>query len=114
MTNEETYLSSRLEKNPFKVPEGYFDSLAANVMAKIPAQDTNTKTALIYRMRPWLYAAACMLIAFFSITFYMQHEDTPEQEVIAANDVSSDYYLDEVTNYAMVDNHEIYACLVGE
>ena len=35
--NEEKYLEERMAKqNPFKVPEGYFDSFAEHVMQQLP------------------------------------------------------------------------------
>ena len=37
MMNEEEYLNSKLgKKNPFTVPEGYFEQLTAQVMEKLP------------------------------------------------------------------------------
>ena len=37
MMNEELYIKSRMgDKNPFRVPEGYFDNFAADLMQKLP------------------------------------------------------------------------------
>ena len=66
--NEEKYIEERVGKrNPFQVPEGYFDSFADRMMQQLPERPVSVeaspkvrKPALTVRMRPWLYAAACM------------------------------------------------------
>ncbi len=42
--NEEQYLIEKVGKqNPFRVPEGYFDTLASQVMSKIDAEGNKPK-----------------------------------------------------------------------
>jgi hypothetical protein len=48
-------LPSRSEQNPFSVPEGYFDGLAASVMAKIKGQQQVSATQEIAELSPLLY-----------------------------------------------------------
>ena len=135
MKNEELYLRSRIgSENHFRVPEGYFDSLADNIISQLPgkeiamdlcatsrqADDTagetpgsSSRKAVIKRIRPWLFAAACVCgIAFLGAVFYHAPEQTPDQQIAAIN--ISDDYLDEAADYAMVDNQDIYACLMSE
>lgn len=56
-------------KNPFKLPEGYFEGLTEHIMAQIPEtshKETNV-VSLFDRVRPWLYLAgvfAGLLILF--------------------------------------------------
>jgi len=47
-------------KNPFKLPDGYFEGLTGQIMAQIPeTSPKETKVVSLYvRMRPWLYLAA--------------------------------------------------------
>ena len=97
MINEELYLRSRMGKeNPFRVPEGYFDNFASQLMEKLPekpamdgvgAERVMTEvrhTALIKHLRPLLYAAACLLIAVMSVTVYLTKATPNEQGKTAA------------------------------
>ena len=120
MTNEEKYIRSKMGSgNPFRMPEGYLDSLVDNVMAQLPeipvVPMTTVKKPLLYRMRPLLYAAACLLVAVLSVTAYLQKEENnldAEQQIAVQS--STDTYLDDVADYTMIDNYEIYACLTNE
>ena len=105
--NEEKYLEDRMAKrNPFKVPEGYFDSFAENVMELLPEQQKKAKRTLL---RPWMYAAACLLVIVMSVAVYFSNitADTQDAAIMAA----SDTYIDEAVDYAMIDNEDIYALL---
>jgi hypothetical protein len=117
MNSEEKYIKERIgQRNPFQVPEGYFDNLCSEVMAKLPeAPVEHQKPALLYRMRPYLYAAACLLTAVFTITvFFGDADDDVAQQEMTAQGLMNDTYLDDAVDYAMVDNYDIYACLTNE
>ena len=148
MTNEEEYLNSRMGKhNPFTVPDGYFERLTQQVMDKIPqttivghaseraeivghaserADNTRkpARVAVMKRIRPWLYAAACICVGVFiaALAFNDRSDVAAPQtasQQIAANDQAdygyySDTYIDEEADFAMIDNQEIYACLMAE
>ncbi|MGX8696211.1 MAG: hypothetical protein ACSW8D_07500 [Prevotella sp.] len=128
MMNEEEYLNSKLgKKNPFTVPEGYFEQLTEQVMERLPEQAMErlpeqepAKPAVIKRLRPWLYAAACVCIGIFTtaVLFSNKHDNTKELQQMATleqeNVYYSDNYIEEEANYAMVDNQDIYACLLAD
>ncbi len=124
MTNEEKYLISRMGKeNHFRVPDGYFDNFAERFMSQLPEQSIpapQLKTSaptLFRRLRPILYAAAFLLLAVLSVTFYLQHTPADEQSQLATSQetvLPSDSYFDEATDYAMIDNYDIYMCLATE
>ena len=106
--NEEQYIKNRMGgKNPFQVPEGYFDRLSAEVMQKLPEQPKRSLTA---RLRPWMYAAACGVAVLFTATIYFFAPDNQRMTTIA-NTTTIDSYVDEVADYVMADNIAIYACL---
>ena len=114
MMNEELYIKSRMgQGNPFRVPEGYFDNFAAEMMKNLPEQSGQQKKSLLIRLRPWMYAAACMVVALFTATLYFVN-DTPSQEVPAAVAATNDTYVEDVADYVMADNLDIYACLASE
>lgn len=123
MTNEENYLNSRMgKKNPFTVPEGYFEQLASQVMDRLPEKKP-AKKPLMRVLRPWLYAAACICAAVFTAAMVFNgsnaENNTGQVRMAAAQqqeNVSyySDNYIEEEADYVMVDNQEIYAYLLAE
>lgn len=119
MNKEEKRLRSRMGmESHFRVPEDYFDNLAAEVMAKLPEQEHPAciEVPLLYRLRPMLYAAAFLLMAVLSVTAYLYHDQSKaEQAMIAASQQqSADAYIDDYTDYVMFDNTDIYSCLASE
>jgi hypothetical protein len=121
MINEEDYIRSKMgNKNPFTVPEGYFEQLAGDIMNKIPANvQKEQKPALIKRLRPLLYAAACVCIAMFGVVIYQnldkQGNDTLNANIISHNAADyNDKFMEDAADYAMIDNDEIYASLLAD
>ena len=127
--NEEEYLNSRMgKKNPFVVPEGYFEQLTQQVMDKLPQEEEKkkpAKVAVMKQLRPWLYAAACICIGVFiaALAFNNRSEvvapQTAGQQIAAVaeqaeEDYYTDSYIEEEAEYAMIDNQEIYACLMAD
>jgi len=124
MTNEEVFIKEKMgNRNPFTVPEGYFDQLAEQIITKLPSEETGSsdsapaRTAVIRRLRPLLYAAACVAIAVFGVTIYLNKNFTDDQLHLAQqqeNAIYSDAYIDEAADYAMLDNEDIYAGLLAD
>ena len=120
MVNEEAFLRDKIgQKNPFKIPDGYFDQFADRLMEKLPEQQH--KPILIRRLRPLLYAAVFVgvliigaTLAFKSIQKFDSQSNialvTNEQDESLLN-AYSDTYIEDAANYAMIDNEEIYAYL---
>jgi predicted anti-sigma-YlaC factor YlaD len=130
--NDELYLKQTVgNRNPFRVPDGYFEQLTEQVMQQLPereqivakqqsiAQPASQPRARKVQMRPWLYAAACTVLAMIlGVSYYfMQSSATstdvaPMASVAPATYVAPDNsYIDEAVDYAMMDNADIYACL---
>ena len=108
------------KRNPFTVPEGYFEQLTAQVMEKLPEKKPARK-AVVKQLRPWLYAAACLCVAVFTAAVFFNNktDNTKELGQMASMEQEniyyySDNYIDEEADYAMVDNQEIYACLLAD
>jgi hypothetical protein len=116
MTNEELYIKSRMgNKNPFKVPEGYFDNLSAEIMKSLPEQEQSRK-AMTANWRPWRYAAAALLVAAITATAYFLAPEQGGTEATVANTstIAADNYYEDVADYVMADNMDIYACLAND
>ncbi len=128
--NEDFYLKQKIgNRNPFRVPEGYFEQLTEQVMQQLPEreqplaeqQPINMPRARKVQMRPWLYAAACTVLALvMGVSYYFMQspaistDSAPMAAVApaaASSTVSNNSYIDEVADYVMLDNTEIYAYL---
>ncbi len=128
MDSVEKYVRSRMSrKEPFQVPEGYFDNLVGEIMAKLPEQkeldgagQTDSRKvvpltpSLYARLRPVLYVAACLLVAVLSLAVYFADSDEKEGQQVAAQYSYKDASIDEVADYMMADNSDIYACLTND
>jgi len=93
-------------KAPFRVPEGYFEEFAEQLMAQLPARETR-----VVPMRPWwcrhrasMLAAACICAAGFSV-------ESRQASLASAPVENVDNTMDEIADYVMMDNEAIYASL---
>ena len=78
-------------QNPFRVPEGYFDGLTEQVMRSLPERRQRAKSVW---MRP------------------VGQQNSLQAQVPAMQE-SGDASFEEATDYMMLDNQDIYACLAG-
>lgn len=124
MIAEEKYLEEKYgKKQPFKVPNGYFDSFAENLMDKLPEQQP-VMTPHISMWRKWrklrltVAVAASVCAVMFSVMTFM-HNTKPTHSPLASNHttktVTNDSYntLDVAADYTMLDNDDIYVLVSG-
>ncbi len=109
--NEEKYIEERVGKrNPFRVPDGYFDQFPEQLMNSLPKRQPKAK--LIW-LRPIFYAAAgiCALMICTGVYFALSEE--PKHEATLVTTPQQEVYdeFDEAADYMMLDNHDIYALL---
>ena len=119
MMNEENYLIERVGKeNPFRVPEGYFDTLADEVMARVEGSAAPVpRKARVVWLRPVLYAAASVCALFISVVGYQSFSRYQSAQPVAQQmNVSQqgDDSFEQAADYLMVDNEDIYACLSSD
>ena len=72
MIDKEKNIEDELRsRNPFHVPEGYFEDFTAGIMRDLPKKAvTETKVVSFYdRVKPWLYMAAIFIgiIVLFNV-----------------------------------------------
>lgn len=120
MKNMEELIKAKYGKaNHYRVPDGYFDSLSAQIMDKLPENRQPVVGGNFRKfIRPMLYAACTIAAVFTVISLVNQnetHNDPVEATTVAdANSTINDTYSDAIADYAMMDNLDIYACLEND
>lgn len=114
---------SQAQGFPFKVPEGYFDTLQERVMARLPEREAVLIDLSAERRRQrrlfvrWAAAAVCLCMAVGgSVAYWSQQDATGQARYAEAQQgmkmaEGEDSYIDEVADYTMMDNADIYTYL---
>lgn len=127
MLKEEKILRTKFgTDNHFSVPEGYFDSFAEKLMDRIPAPEPRViemhAASWWSRLPMRKIAVAASVVAVIGCgSLFFAHQQVGTQGAIAHANiqntvVSGNEYgsFDEMADYAMIDNQDIYASLVSE
>jgi len=142
MMNEEKKINDIFGKeNHFKVPEGYFDNFAEQMMAKIPEQEIDTpeetdrelqeNKAKFVHLSLWRRLPLRKIAAVLAVTAMlgggvlyqlqqaekkhhaMAHNETPATESSHVTD-GEDVAFEQMADYTMMDSQDFYAQLVAE
>lgn len=122
MYREDKFITDTFgRKQPFKVPEGYFDDFASRLMESLPEQSEETTARVVAlkpsrhkRLRPIVVAAAGVIAAVFSVGVYLHtegsHSPAPASQATAQTKVSHAYTaVDAMADYTMLDTDDMYA-----
>lgn len=121
MDSEDKYLVERFgRKQPFKVPEGYFEQFNAQLMEQLSANELKRKAKILSidiarfsRLRPIAVAAVGAVLLVSGLGLYLRGSGVGVQETktLVQNDKSgyNNGYIDQVADYTMVDNEDFYA-----
>lgn len=123
MDAEEKLFEQRFgKKQPFTVPDGYFDQLAERVMERLPEQQPASvpQVSVGHKWRRWAVAAAAVGVVLTGSLVFMGQRSGNESLATTSHratatttetDANSSSYssLDMAADYAMLDNDEIYA-----
>ena len=74
MAKEDKILQNIGKKNPFTVPEHYFEDFTQELMDKLPAKGTilqAEESTLWLRIKPWLYMAAMFCGIMLSVRIFV-------------------------------------------
>lgn len=142
MMNEEKKINDIFGKeNHFKVPEGYFDNFAEQMMAKIPMQEFDSPEVTdknrqenkakfvhlsLWRRLPLRKIAAVLAVTAMlggGVLYQLQqaekkhhamaHNETPTTENSHVTD-GDDAAFEQMADYTMMDSQDFYAQLVAE
>ncbi len=126
MKKEEELKKMFGRENPFSVPDDYFDGFADKMQKVIGeeafAPQTTVQTercTLFVRVKPYLYLAALFAGLYFSINVVKNRQSIANKskvETVAATNStnSEDAYIEEVCEYAGIDEDHIYAYVTGQ
>ena len=105
------------QHSPFKVPEGYFESLESNVMKRIASSDKTVKTTRktsvkpLWHVLPFVGVAAAVILAFVIVGLPPESlpsgSDNSATEIKITQDIS-DRNIESVYDYLVLDNETIY------
>jgi hypothetical protein len=102
MTKKSISLDNIGNAHPFRVPEGYFDSLTESIMAKLPdrVEESPKVVPLWGRVKPWLYMAAMIAGVALMLTIFVPKQ--PTLNLTSAADIEDFYqfYEEQITNNA--------------
>ncbi len=131
-------LNNAVSREPFSVPEGYFDNLTEQVMARIDQQEATRvdeckvkrlpfyKTEFYAKLKPYIYMAAMFGGLYFGIWIYKyQQRIVAEKAQTLAMQTEKDAnvdltqeemaeYIDDACDYMMLDSHDIMAYVTDD
>ena len=114
MSKKKKHINHNLpdNSNPFKTPEGYFDSFSERLMDRIEREEAKPKASRtrLNILRPALTLAASFVLIFFIIYFpvkYLGPKVAGESEISSFNDLG---YMD----YYILNDREIYEALAQD
>lgn len=121
MKEEDKLLKKVGTENPFRVPEGYFESFTSDLMSRLPEKektDIHREPTTWERVRPWLYMAAMFVGAALIIRVASPGETVSggqQQQQIAADesDIEMEYIRTAIEN-TMMDDYSLYVYLSNE
>ncbi len=104
-------------KNPFQVPEGYFESFTQELMSKLPEKEAympEPEVNLWTRVKPWLYMTAMFVGIMLSVRIFVGEPRKKDFPISVAEAESlSDEEWEIIASNAMVHNYSLYEFLTG-
>ena len=97
-------------RNPFKAPNGYYESLSDRIMAQIP--DNEVVMTKHHKNRVWMYVAAafCILLVSGSLLgTYFSTDNSRSMDVAQTEDaIESTTYIEDMVDYALISDAMLY------
>lgn len=97
---------------PFKVPDGYFETLNRRLIAGIPGTDSRSNVVPMWRHWAIIGAVAASVCAIlFGATVWMQRYHTPDTASATTEEayVMHESSIDEAADFLMMDDDDIFS-----
>ena len=111
MKEEDELLRKCGTKNPFTVPEGYFENFSKELMEKLPEKEISLSEPVIttwQRVKPWIYMTAMFCGLMLSVRVFVGRpkQDTPIFTAAEAAEFS-DEYIETIMEHSMMDDYTL-------
>ena len=115
MGKEENILKKVGTKNPFSVPDHYFEDLTQELMSKLPEKEPMLPVAeptLWQRVKPWVYMAAMFCGIMLSVRIFVGEPKKDEFPISQAEaEILPDEDWENFMRRAFTDDYETYQFL---
>ena len=118
MKEENNLLRKVGSKNPFRVPDGYFEEFAQDLMSKLPEKEylpITEEPTLWQRVKPWLYMTAMFCGLMLSAKIFVGN--TPQNDFPSITQAEAESLTDQdwehIVSHALIDDYELYELLTG-
>lgn len=115
MEVEKKILRKAGTKNPFTVPEGYFENFTQELMSNLPEKEPLlpiSEPTLWQRVKPWVYMTAMFCGIMLSVRIFVGN---PQQEEFPFTQIEAEAITDEeweiISDRSMIDDYELYEFL---
>lgn len=102
--------------NPFRTPEGYFDSMEDRIMGKIlepEKKQKDTSGKIIRILKPVVGIAACLAVALLLLNKHAS-QNSIKSETSFASDLYSGMKDDSALNFSMIDESTLVNAISNE
>lgn len=120
MKEEDNLLKKYGNRNPFTVPENYFEDFKSNLMKQLPEKEplpSAKEISLWERVKPWVYMAAMFCGLMFGARILIGNPNT-ENSRSALTSESEEMQLDKqlqlIMDNTMMDDYELYSFLMED
>lgn len=116
MKEEDNILRKAGLKNPFQVPDGYFEHLTSEIMdrlpEKAPLEVTPKRVTLWDKVKPWVYMAA-MFAGAALIIRVASTDPAPHSEAVAEDETEMEEveFINAMMDNSMMDDYSLYVYL---
>lgn len=115
MEEERNILKKVGTKNPFTVPEGYFENFTQELMSKLPEKDSylpESEPTLWQRVKPWIYMTAMFVGIMLSVRVFIGE---PQKDDFPITQAEAEFLTDEeweiIASRTMINNYDLYEFL---
>ena len=116
MERENNILRKAGTRNPFKVPEGYFEGFTQELMDHLPEKEMipeMQEPTLWQRVKPWIYMTAMFCGIMLSVRVFVGNPQ--KDEFSSINDMEMSDVSDEEWNFiidqSMISGYDLYQFL---
>ena len=116
MGKEDNILRKVGTKNPFSVPDGYFEKFSEELTSRLPEKETvliPSEPTLWERVKPWIYMVAMFCGIMLSVRVFVgvpQKEDFPSITLAEAESIEAEEW-ENIVRMSRLDDYDLYQLL---